>query len=425
MTLGRLEKRVLDHLDFSGMLEFLCSLVGVPSVGGSETAAQLRVAEWMRESGIEVDLWNLDMEELKEHPAFSAEIERDEGVGVVGILGEDRGGRDLILNGHVDVVPPGDPESWSFPPFVGRIENGEVLGRGALDMKGGLAAGLFAAKAIKDSGVRLKGRLILQSVIGEEDGGVGTLGAILRGYRGDGAIIMEPTGLSICPSQAGALNFRITVRGRAAHGCVRAEGVSALEKFHVVHNELMALETRRNHNCLDPLFRDYRVPFPLSIGRIEGGDWASSVPEWVRVEGRFGLAPDEDAGVAREEFQEALARIGGHDSWLRDNPPELEWWGGCFLPAQVSPEDPLVLELQNTVGDLGADEPLLKGVTFGSDMRLLVREAATPTVLFGPGDIRKAHAPDESIGVEDLKMTARTLALTALRFCGYEDDKII
>ena len=422
MTLNQVESRVLNELDISGMLTFLAELVRIPSMGGAESPAQLHVADWMGEQGIETDVWELDLEALSAHPAFSAEVPRDQGLGVVGVLGEDRGGRTLILNGHVDVVPPGDAEGWSFSPWHGGVEDGRVLGRGALDMKGGLVAALFAAKAIQNSGIRLKGRLLLQSVIGEEDGGLGTLAAIVRGYRGDGAVIMEPTGLAVCPSQAGALNFRITVRGKAAHGCVREEGVSALEKFHAVHHELMALETRRNHNCLDPLFQGYGVPFPISVGKIEGGDWASSVPDWVRVEGRYGLAPGEAVGVAREAFRLSLARSGDTDPWLRDHPPELEWWGGSFLPAIVAPEDPIVKELQSSLRSLGGGEPPLKGVTFGSDMRLLVREAETPTVLFGPGDIRNAHAIDEAVSVEDLKATARTLALTALRFCGYEDE---
>jgi acetylornithine deacetylase len=289
-------------------------------------------------------------------------------------------------------------------------------------MKGGLASALFAAKALKDSGVKLQGRLLLQSVIGEEDGGLGTLAAIQRGYRGDGAVIMEPTGLAVCPAQAGALNFRVTVRGRAAHGCMRGEGVSAFEKFQSIHEELMALEGRRNHNCLDPLFGDYEIPFPLSVGKIEGGDWASSVPDWVRVEGRYGLFPDEEAEVARVAFKDALGRAGQADPWFRDHPPELEWWGGCFLPARIPLDEPIVSEVRKALRDLGGGEPPLRGVTFGSDMRLLVREAATPTVLFGPGDIRVAHTTNESVSINELEVTARTLALTALRFCGYQDE---
>ena len=413
---------VLGHLDMAGMLEFLSELVAIPSVGGEETPAQERIALWMNQAGFEVDRWELELEELRTHPAYSAEIERESGLGVVGSLGAGEGGRTLILNGHIDVVPPGDPAGWSFSPWSGDVKGGEVRGRGALDMKGGLVAALFAAKAIRESGVRLRGKLILESVIGEEDGGTGTLATIVRGYRGDGAIIMEPTGLAICPAQAGALNFRITVRGRSAHGCVRDEGISALEMLWPVHQELLALEARRNHTCSDPLFQGFGVPFPLSVGRVEGGDWPSSVPDWVKIEGRYGMAPGEEEGEAREAFLEAIGRAGAGDPWLRENPPEVEWWGGRFLPARTPSDDPLVQGLQQAFQELHGKPAPLAGVTFGSDMRLLVREAGTPTVLFGPGDIRRAHAPDESVSVEELERTAKTLALTALRFCGYEDD---
>ncbi len=422
MPLTPAEARVLGHVDPKGMLAFLSELVAIPSVGGNETPAQELVARWMRENGLEVDRWELDLPALKAHPAYSAEIDREEGLGVVGLLGEDRGGRTLVLNGHVDVVPPGDPGRWSFPPFAGRVEGGRVWGRGALDMKGGLACALFAARAIRESGIGLKGRMVLESVIGEEDGGVGTLAAILRGYRGDGAVIMEPTSLAICPAQAGALNFRVTVRGKAAHGCVREEGISALEMLWPVHQELLALEARRNQFVADPLYAGYRVPFPISVGTIHGGDWPSSVPDRVCIEGRFGLAPDEDAEEAQEAFRSALLGLGDRNPWLRENPPELEWWGGRFLPARTSPADPLVVALEGAFADLLGRQAVAEGVTFGSDMRLLVREGGIPSVLFGPGDIRGAHGSDESVSAEELERVLRVLTLTTLRFCGCEDD---
>jgi acetylornithine deacetylase len=417
-----LEEKVLDALDLEGMLAFLSELVAIRSLGGDESPAQERVAEWMGDMGLEVDLWELDLDSLREHPAYSAEVHREKGLGVVGILAGEGGGQDLILNGHVDVVPAGDPKNWSYPPWEGRVEGGRVWGRGALDMKGGLVAALFAAKAIRESGVRLKGKLILESVIGEEDGGLGTLATILRGYKADGAVIMEPTGLSICPVQAGALNFRITVFGKAAHGCIRDEGVSALEKLWPVHEELLALEARRNQIGHDPLFRAYPNPFPLSIGKVEGGDWASTVPDTVRIEGRFGLSPDEDVGEAQRAFEEALEKARDRDPWLRDNPPKLEWWGGRFLPARTPVDSRIVSVLSGAARDLQGFPPDIEGVTFGSDLRHLVLEGGVPTVLFGPGDIRMAHADDESVAVSDLEIAVRVLTTAALRFCGCEDD---
>lgn len=423
VNLSPVESGVQEMLDVPSMLEFLEKLVKIPSLGGNETPAQDLVADWMVRNGFEVDVWDLDMEALTAHPSYSAEIDRQEGRGVVGWIGGNRGGPTLVLNGHVDVVPLGDLDAWSFPPWSGEVQNGEVQGRGALDMKGGLVAGLYAAKAVRDSGIDLHGRLMVQSVIGEEDGGVGTLASLLRGHRGDAAIIMEPTALSICPAQAGALNFRLTVRGRSAHGSVRDEGTSALEAFIRVHNALMALEAERNHNCSEPLFEGFERPLPLSVGTIRGGDWASSVPDWVQVEGRYGVGPMETLESAQVQFHQALENLGREDHWLRDHPPEVEWWGGRFNPAMVDVEDPIIKELGQSFRDLGMGEANLEGVPYGSDMRHFVHVGSMPAVLFGPGDIRNAHAVDESVGVRDLETVARTLALTALRFCGHGDER--
>ena len=177
-----LEKRVLDAIDHNGLLDYLCELISIRSLTGEEGEAQRNVSEKMVDVGLEVDTWTLDLDSLREHPDFSMEVDREEGIGVVGVYGEDIGGRSLILNGHVDVVPPGDDSNWSYPPWEATIDSGRVYGRGAVDMKGGLSCALFAVKAIRDAGVQLDGRLIVESVVGEEDGGVGTLASVLRGY---------------------------------------------------------------------------------------------------------------------------------------------------------------------------------------------------------------------------------------------------
>jgi acetylornithine deacetylase len=419
VRLSRQEERVLEHLDVDGMLTFLRELVSIPSVGGEETEAQRMVGGWMEENGLRVDLWEIDLGALRQHPAYSAEIERDEALGVVGRMGIP--GRRLVLNGHVDVVPPGDLSAWSFSPWDGTVVEGSVRGRGALDMKGGLACALFVAKAIRDAAVRLEGELVLQSVVGEEDGGLGTLATILRGHRGDGCIILEPTDLAICTAQAGALSFRLTVRGKAAHGCVRDQGISALDKFLPIYRELLALEEERNPALKRPLFEAYRTPFPLSVGTIRGGDWPSSVPDRLCVEGRYGLIPGESAEGAREAFRAAVDRAVRADPWLREHPPELEWWGGRFLPAETSRTEAVVRVLESVATEILGSRPRIEGVTFGSDLRHFVLEGETPTVLFGPGNIRSAHGADESVPVVELEKAMRVLAVATLRFCGYQN----
>lgn len=418
--MNEIEERVLQAIDVQGMLDFLCNLIAVPSLVGDEVAGQEHVAAQMERCGLEVDLWELDFDELSRHPFFSIEEGRDRGLGVVGVMGEEAGGRSLILNGHVDVVPPGDEALWHFPPWQGTIADGKVYGRGAVDMKGGLCCALFAAKALRDAGVRLQGRLMVESVIGEEDGGVGTLAATLRGYRADGAIVAEPTGLIVAPAQAGAFNFRVTIPGQAAHGCFREEGVSPIEKFIPIHEALMKLEKERNERVQDPLYSRYDKPFALCIGNVRAGTWASSVAEKLVFEGRYGIAPDEDQSAARRAFEETVAEAAREDPWLRDHPPVVEWWGGQFYPARTPVDHPLVQTVAGAFEEASGGGARLEGMTYGADMGLLVNVGHTPTVLFGPGDVRVSHRPDEHVPIRDLEIAVQTLAVTALRFCHCE-----
>lgn len=414
-----LERRVAGAVDVEGLVSAVRELVGIPSWDGNETPAQELMAGWMGDLGLNVDLWEIDLEAVARHPAYCAEIPRARALGLVGTLPGAGGGRSLILNGHVDVVPPGDPDLWTHPPFEAVVDGGRLFGRGALDMKGPLCAALFALRALRDSGVSLQGDVFLESVVGEEDGGMGTLATVLRGYRADGAVVMEPTGLAVAPALAGALNFRVHVPGKAAHGAVRTEGVSAIEKFVPVYEAVMALEAHRSRELAgDPLFASYDLPFPISVGTIRGGDWASSVPDHLAFEGRLGVAPGEDLGEARRALEAAVARVAEGDSWLRAHPPRVEWWGGQFEPARVSPDHPLVVAVCGAARSVLGREPVVAGMPYGADMGLLVNHGSTPALLFGPGDIRVAHRPDEYVEVEELAAASRALAVAAMRFCG-------
>ncbi len=410
------EAKVLNRIDRDALVADLSALIAIESLGGAETPAQQWMAARLGGLGLEVDTWEIDFPALKQHPAFSMEVDRKQGFGVVGTLG-DGDGPALVLNGHVDVVPVGDLAQWTVPPFAATIRDGQVFGRGACDMKGGLAAALAALAALTASRVPLRGRVSLQSVIAEEDGGAGTLATILRGHRGDGALSMEPTELMLAPAHAGALSFRIRVPGLSAHGCVREEGVSAIETFRPVHDALLALEADRNLRLRQPLFERYRLPYALSIGRIGAGDWPSSVPDLLFCEGRYGIAPGEDVDAAKVEFERAVASAANGHTYLADHPPVVEWWGGQFMPAVTPMDAAIVSSATAAITDMTGHPPRVEGMTYGADMRLLVNQGGIPTVLFGPGNVRRAHRPDESVPIDDLLTVARVIALTAMRFC--------
>ena len=415
MTITAAEQRVLDAIDVDAIVATVSELVAIRSLSGQESPAQEYVAGWLRGAGLDVEVWNIDVAALSAHPHYTAEVERTEALGVVAAMG--RGdGPTLLLNGHVDVVPAGDPGDWSYPQWSPTVVDGRVYGRGAVDMKGGLACAMHAAKALCDAGAELPGRLLVTPVIGEEDGGSGTLALLEHGVRADAAIVLEPTRLAIAPAQAGALSFRLTVRGLSAHGALREEGVSALEKFRPVHAALLDLEKRRNADVANPAFAHLDRPFAICIGRVEAGDWPSSEADWLRAEGRYGVPPEEDLDAARNELEKAVADAAEDDPWLREHPPTIEWVGGQFHPAVIANDHPLVELVHAAHADVTGGAPQLEGVPYGSDMGKLVPVGGIPTVVYGPGDVRVAHRPDEFVPIDELVACTRALLLAALRF---------
>ena len=417
--------RVLDEVDAgtADMVALLAALVATPSVSGTdpEHEIQAHLAAELTAEGLDVDHWALPLDELLAEPDFpGVEVERSEAWGLVGRLAGDGSGAGgtLMLNGHVDVVPPGDPDAWSTDdPFSGRIDRDVLYGRGACDMKAGLVAALFAVRAVRRAGVPLTGDLLLACVAGEEDGGLGTYGLLHRGWRADACVLPEPTGLDLVPASAGALTFRLRVRGRATHASRRTDGVSAVEKFLPVWHALLRLEQRRNVD-VDPLMRRWPIAYPISIGRVEAGDWASTVPDLLVAEGRLGVALDEPVETARAALEEAVEQACAEDPWLRDHPVTVQWWGGQFAPGRLPASSDLPDRVARAHADVGGARQEVWGGPYGSDLRLLTGIGGIPTVHYGPGDAALAHAPDESVPLAEVVLGARALAVLALDVCG-------
>jgi acetylornithine deacetylase len=399
----------------------LAALVRVPSVGGTDPEHEIQalLAAELTALGLEVDHWRLPLPELLAAPDFpGVEVERDEAWGLVGRMAGRGDGPALLLNGHVDVVPVGDPTAWSTPdPFSGRVVAGELHGRGACDMKAGLVAALAAVGAVRRAGVPLRGDLLLACVPGEEDGGLGTFATLRRGWTADACVVPEPTGLQLVTANAGALTFRLRVPGLATHASRRTEGVSAVEKLVPLLAALQRLEADRNADA-DPLMARWPLAYPLSIGRVQAGDWPSSVPDLLVAEGRLGVALDEPVEEARAALEDAVAEACAVDPWLREHPATVEWWGGQFASGRLAAGS----DLAERVGAAhavasGAGTPERWGAPYGSDLRLLAG-AGIPTLHYGPGDAVLAHAPDERVPLTELHTAARTLALVALDVCG-------
>jgi len=394
-------------------------IVRIPSQTGSEGAAQEAVARLMRAHELDVDVWEPDPATLEPY-ADSVTLESDFGgrPNVVGVFEGSGSGRSLILNGHVDTVEVGDPNTWTQSPLGGDVVGPRLYGRGACDMKGGLVANLFALRALTLTGLTPAGKVIVESTISEEDGGAGALAAVLRGYVADGVLISEPTNLAIVTAQGGSLMFRLQVRGLSAHACVRDEGVSAIEKFAYLHRGLLEFEARRNAEIDHPLYSRMRNKAPINIGVVSGGSWASSVPESVEAEGRAGLVPGEDLTTFKCQLAAELATLADADAWLRDHRPHVTWLDGQFAPADIDVDAPLVQSLSQAWQASNSTPARIEAVTYGADMRHFVITGGMPCVMFGAGDVRLAHAPDEFISLEDLFTAITCIALFIADWCG-------
>ncbi len=403
--------------------ELLQAWVRERSVQGNERSIQESIARYLCQMGLEVDLWVMDGEELKRHPYFVSPRDTFENSpNVVGVLRGTGGGRSIILNGHVDVVPAGDESQWTHDPFSGAIVDGKLYGRGATDMKGGNLAALLAIQILQALGARLKGDVIFQSVVEEESGGAGTLSAILRGYKADAALVPEPTNLKIFPKQQGSMWFRLLVKGRSAHGGTRYEGVSAIEKSMRVVDAITRLERRRNERIDDPLYARLPIPIPINIGVIEGGKWPSSVADLVKLEGRMGVAPGEEMDDAKREMEQALAALAEEDPWFAEHPVEIEWFGARWVPGAVAHDHPLMAVLSRSYRAVFGQEPVVEASPWGTDGGLLTKLADTPAIVFGPGVTQVAHFPNEYIELDAVFACAEVFALTLIEWCGLADE---
>lgn len=413
------EQRALDAVDIDGVLADLAELVAIPSVGGTEAEQQAQhwCADKLASLGYQVDHWRYEVPDLAAHPDFPGqEVERDTGYGCVG-MSSTAGTPALVFYGHTDVVPPGDLELWpNRDPYALRVVDGVAHGRGTCDMKGGVAAIFGALRALRTAGIELRKPLGVHAVSGEEDGGCGTFATLQRGHRAEACVLAEPSSGSVVVANGGSLTFRLEVPGRPTHGATRSRGVNAVEKLAGLLPVLRDLEARRNADP-DPLLAHLEVAYPLSIGVVRAGDWASTVPDLAVAEGRYGVRLGESLEDAKAEFENAVAEACAGDPWLAENPVRVSWPGGQFASGRLPENHPLLPELQEAVAATGAEPPKPLGGPYGTDLRLYAA-AGVPALQYGPGEIEYAHSHQEHVAVAELERVAKAYVLLAIRRCG-------
>ncbi len=342
-------------------------------------------------------------------------LERRDRSNLVAVLPAGRaGGRSLLLNGHIDVVPPGDLSRWSDPPFSGAVRAGRLFGRGASDQKAGVAAMIFAVQALVEAGVGPAGDIILEFVVDEETGGNGTLACMARGYRADGAVFTEPTDGKVYTAHVGGQLYEVSIKGRAAHPS-QGKGVDAIEtmtrlirrtrQWEQERFARIRAEARRRGSA----YADFETPARISINTIHGGEYMNIAAETVRIQGAIRTAPWETLAGLRAEYEEVLRRMGDDDPWLREQPPAAHW-GLSFPGSEIAPDSPIVRELVAATERANGQPAPATVLNAGCDVWIYNRVAGTPTVLYGPGEMALGHGPDESVTLEDLRRATRALA---------------
>ncbi len=391
-------------------------LVSVSSETGAEEAAIDAVASWLRPVADEVDQWVTPMADLESDPAYPGrEVERARVPVVAARISGSRPGPTLVLTGHVDVVPVGDPALWSRDP-AGELDGDILYGRGSADMKGGIVAAVAAFTELAVGDRDFAGELRLVAVPGEEDGGTGTLAAIRRGWTGDLVIVPEPTsgpdGPQVVVAHGGALTYTIEVAGRSAHAAKRLEGESAIDHFLTVYREVQRLERELNEAERNPAMTATGLPYPTTVGVVHGGVWASNVMESLTAELRVGVTLDESIAEAEARFERTLREAIAGDSWLDANPPRIVRTGAAFGSSSIDPSHPVVAALRDAADAVTGKRPGTIGVPYGCDMALWIREAGAACAVYGPGDVAHAHAVDEHVSITEIDTVADVLTRT-------------
>ena len=398
---------------------FIQNLVQSPSLANDENDVQKIILNKLESLQLKSEIIPVNFDSIKDHPAFSDDgFSPDSRINVIGNWNKNMKGKSIILNGHVDVVPTGSKTLWDESPWSGNIKDDRIYGRGSCDMKAGLASGILAVQVLKTIGFESNGNVMIQSVVGEESGGCGTLTNIVKGYRGDAAVILEPTSLKLCPIQSGALTFRLKIPGQATHAAMRWDGISAIEKFNIINQSIIELEKERHSLFSVEYYESPERVAPINIGTIKGGEWHSTVPDSVIIEGRLGVFPGEPVSDARTAFSNHIIKVSNSDPWLKKNPPIIEWFEGQFESGQTDIDHSIINHLKEAYNNVNNSNPIIEGVTYGSDLRLFTNHANIPALLFGPGDVRLAHSANEYVEIEEVLNCIKIISNLIINWCG-------
>ncbi len=423
---------ILNAVDdlFEEEVRFLADLTRHPSTRGNEQSAQAFMAGELDKRGYEVDQWEVKVEDIAHLPGFSPVIGNyDDAINVVGTHhSREKSGKSLILNGHMDVVPVGPLDMWDSPPFEPRIEEGWMYGRGAADMKAGIASNLYALDALRKLGYAPAADVFFQTVVEEECTGNGALACLQRGYKADAALIPEPFNETLTTAQIGVIWMQVRLRGVPVHVLEAGAGANAIEAAIPLISALHRLEERWNRaENRHPAYAAHNHPLNLNIGKIEGGDWASSVPAWCVFDVRMAIFPGQDIEAAKQDLETTIMAAAAEHDFLKKNKPEILYHGflaeGYALQDHHTPNAPLAISTLEQAHHAVTGSELVKAPTTATtDARFFGLYADTPALVYGP-KCEAIHGFNEKVELESVRRVTQTTALFIADWCGLEAIK--
>lgn len=417
-----LESDLLSAVDAARdeLVTLLSTLVRFPSLLGQETAAQDFMEGLFQGLGLRTLRFEVKDEELSHLPGYSPSVgrwARHDNVVATHRPREARG-RSLILNGHIDVVPVGAESLWTSPPFEPVVRDGRLFGRGAGDMKAGIAAYVVAFRALAALGLQPAAPLFMQSVVEEECTGNGALACLHRGFRADAAIIPEPFDHTILAAQVGVLWLQVEVMGRPAHVMAARSGVNAIEAAFGLFQGLKVLEEEWNGQR-HPAFAEHPRPININLGRIQGGEWTSSVPTRCVMNIRVGFYPGMSVEQAKGAVEERLAQTARSTASLKDVHYSVSYGGLQAEPLLVDASHPMIGVLGAAHERALGTPPRMLASSATTDARFFSLYGSTPATCYGP-EAQTIHGIDESVSLDSAVAVAKVLALFTARWCGVE-----
>jgi acetylornithine deacetylase len=419
------EKEIVAAVDGlrEDIIDFTLRLVREKSTLNQESGAVAIMEAELVKLGFQPQRIPIDEKSLRYHPGFAPvlwEYQNKDNILAL-IEPETTGGKSLLFNGHLDVVSAEPVSFWDHDPYVPEIKEGWISGRGAGDMKSGVAAMTYGAYALQKAGFSLAAPLTIEAVVEEECSGNGALACMAAGFDADAVLIPEPFGPTITTCQLGVLWFKVVIKGKPVHVLEAGAGSNSVEKAFPIIAALRELEIKMNGENIPEPYRAIEHPINLNVGIIQGGDWASTVPALTEFHARLSYFPGTRYDDVCKKIIKTVDQAAQKDPWLKENMPEIEFYG-FRSDGHCTDKDLDAYRILNQCHrEFSNDDAAETIATCTTDLRAFHFFGKSQATCYGPV-AENIHGTNERVNIDSIIHTAKTYALFAARWCGIAEN---